>query len=193
MVRHDEAGDLIGNVLRNGRPDKGMPAFANFDSNQVSEIAAFLHARIAITDSVETGGPRGGYQLQKLLTGSPQAGKEFFDGPGGCAKCHSANGDLAAIARKYRPSELEARFLYPPVNLATATVTLPSGEVFKGSLQHRDPFYVALIDRDGFYHSWLLPGPNVTVHDPLQTHMELLSRYTNKELHDVFAYLETLR
>ncbi len=193
LVRHDKSGDLIGNVLRNGRPDQGMPAFPNFDPQQVAAIAAFLHARIAITDSVETEGPRGGYQLQKLLTGSAQAGRQFFNGQGGCVKCHSPSGDLAGIAKKYRPNELEARFLYPPVHLATATVTLPSGKVFEGRLQHRDPFYVALIGRDGFYHSWLLPGPRVTVRDPLQAHMELLSRYTNKEVHDVFAYLETLR
>lgn len=193
LVRHDKGGDLIGEVLRDGRSDKGMPPFPSLNTTQVTELAAFLHARIAITDSVETGGPRGGYQLQKLLTGSAQAGKQFFDGQGGCTKCHSVTGDLAGIAKKYRPVELEARFLYPSAKVAVATVTLPSGKVFKGILQHRDPFYISLIDANGHYHSWLQPGPKVSVTDPLEAHVKLLSRYTDKEVHDVFAYLETLQ
>jgi len=193
LVRHDRRGDLIAPVIRDGRVEKGMPPFSMLDAAEAADIAAFLHARIAITDSVETAGPQGGYQLQHLLTGSAEAGKHFFNGNGGCAKCHSATGDLAGIATKYQPTELEARFLYPRDSQSSVVVVLPSGDVFKGALEHRDAFYVSLIDSSGRYHSWLLPGPAVTVMDPLQAHVELLNRYTNKDVHDVFAYLETLR
>ena len=193
LVRHDKRGDLIAPVVREGRVDKGMPPFTMLDGEQAADIAAFLHARIAITDSVETAGPRGGYQLQHLLSGSVAAGRRYFNGEGGCSKCHSATGDLHGIASKYQPTELESRFLYPRDSRARVTVALPSGEVVKGQLQHRDAFYVSLTDGSGQYRSWLLPGPQVTVTDPLQAHVELLNRYTNKDVHDVFAYLETLK
>lgn len=193
LVRHDKGGDLITPIVQNGRVSKGMPAFPIYDAAQIADIAAFLHARIAITDSVETSGPRGGYELQHLLTGNAAAGKAFFEGPGGCTKCHSSTGDLAGIAKKYQPTELESRFLYPSDTVSTATVTLSSGKIISGALQHLDPFYVAIVDHEGHYHSWSLPGPKVVVHNPLQAHIALLGRYTNKDVHDVFAYLETLQ
>lgn len=193
LVRHDKGGDLISVVVHNGRPEKGMPPFPGVEAAQIADIAAFLHARIAQTDSVETAGPRGGYQLQHLLTGNAEAGKRFFDGAGGCVTCHSATRDLAGLAKKYQPAELEARFLYPRGAKAKATVTLPSGKVVKGTVEHADPFHLSLTDTEGQYHSWSLPGVKFTLEDPLQAHVTLLDRYTNKDVHDVFAYLETLQ
>lgn len=192
-VRHDKDGDLIGTTVREGRVDKGMPAFPIFDKNQVADLVAFLHARVALSDSVETAGPAGGYQLQRLLTGNAAAGKAYFDGAGGCAKCHSPKGDLAGVAKKYQPSELEARFLYPKGVRPSVTITLPSGKKVQGTLMHHDAFYVAIVDAEGKYHSWPLPGVKVDTNDPLSGHLALLDKYTNKDVHDVFAYLETLK
>src|SRR5277367_2408082 len=44
-LSHDLAGDLLGPLIRNGRPDKGMPAFPALSAAQVSDIVAFLHGR----------------------------------------------------------------------------------------------------------------------------------------------------
>jgi len=193
LVRHDKAASLIGPVVKEGRADKGMPAFPRLTPAQLADIAAFLHARIATTDSVETAGPKGGYQLQHLLTGSADAGKRYFNGAGGCSRCHQPTGDLAGIAKKYRPAELEARFLHPSGGASSAEVTLPSGNTVKGTLQYRDTFNVALIDAEGHYRSWPLTSVKVKVDDPVEAHVRLLDLYTNKEVHDLFAYLETLQ
>jgi len=193
LVRHDNEGDLIGKVLREGRSDKGMPQFAGLSGTQVSDIVAYLHARILTTDSRETAGPRGGYQLKQLLSGDATAGKLYFEGSGGCTKCHSVTGDLAGIANRYQPTELEGRMLYPRGKSSTAVVTFSDGHVVQGTLAHVDPFYVALVDSSGAYHSWDRSQVKVKVIDPLSGHLELLGKYTNKDVHDLFAYLETLK
>lgn len=193
LVRHDENGNLIAPVIQDGRPDKGMPAFPLVDSAEISDIVAFLHARVEMASVVSSEGLAGGYSLQQLLTGNADAGKQYFNGAGKCSTRHSPTGDLAGIAKKYSPADLESRFLYPPDDSVTATVSLNSGKKFQGKLLHLDAFYVAILDQDGWYHSWPLQQAKVQVHDPLAGHLELLSKYTDKDIHDVFAYLETIR
>jgi len=98
------------------------------------------------------------------------------------------------IAKKYSAVELEHRILYPPDATETAVVSLPSGEKIKGRLLHLDAFYVSLMDAQGNYRSCpLRPGTSVVVDDPLRGHRELLTRYKDKDTHDIFAYLETLQ
>ena len=193
LVRHDEHGDLIAPVIQDGRAEKGMPAFPLMDSAEISDIVAFLHARVALASVVSSEGLANGYSLQQLLTGNAEAGKQYFYGAGKCGACHSPTGDLAGIATKYSPADLEARFLYPPHDSVTAMVSLNSGKQFHGKLLHLDAFYVAILDQDGWYHSWPLRQVKVHVQDPLAGHLELLSNYTDKDIHDVFAYLETLK
>jgi cytochrome c oxidase cbb3-type subunit 3 len=194
LVRHDENGNLIGEILHEGRLPKGMPAFPNLSAGQVSDLVAFLHALLEVADNRSSGGPARGYSLKRLLTGNIEAGKQYFNGEGGCSGCHSATGDLKGIAKKYTPLELEGRILYPSSKTETAVVTLPTGERINGQLVHRDPFYVALLDGEGNYRSWpMRPGITVDVNDPLRAHRELLERYKDKDIHDVFAYLETLQ
>jgi cytochrome c oxidase cbb3-type subunit 3 len=194
LVRHDENGNLIGEVIREGRLPKGMPAFPDLNAGQVADIVSFLHAAIEVADNRNSGGPARGYPLKRLLTGDVGAGKQFFDGDGGCSKCHSVSGDLKGVAKRYSGLELEGQMLYPTVKSGTAVVSLASGEKVKGQLLHLDPFYVALLDSGGNYRSWpLKTGVKVDVDDPLREHRELLERYKDKEIHDVFAYLETLQ
>ncbi len=193
LVRHDKNGDLIGNVIQEGRVDKGMPAFPMMSQTDISDIAAYLHARIEVTSSVESEGPVGGYSLKDLLIGNAEAGKQYFYGAGKCSTCHSPTGDLAGIAKKYSPADLESRFLDPPTDNVTATVSLPSGQKVKGKLLHLDGFYVALRNEEGDYQSWPLQQVNVQVTDPLAAHRELLQTYTDKDIHNVFSYLETLK
>ncbi len=193
LVRHDHEGDQIGPLLHQGRTEKGMPSFRTLTSDQVSDVVAFLHARILFTDSRETEGPRGGYQKQQLLTGNAQAGEAYFNGRGQCAQCHSATGDLAGVATKYQPTGLEGRILYPRGKASTAIVTLQDGSKHVGKLLHTDPFYVAIEDSEGNYRSWTASSVKVVVNDPLEKHRQLLAAYTNKDVHDLFAYLETLK
>ena len=193
LVRHDHEGDLIFQVLHEGRIDKGMPSFATLDEKKQADIVAFLHARIQATDSRDTVGPKAGYELKKLLTGDVNAGKEYFNGAGGCSKCHSAVGDLAGIATRYSPTALEGRILYPRGKTLRAVVTLHDGKAIAGMVTHLDPFFIALVDDLGHYHSWDRSAVVTHVEDPLGQHLLLLAKYTNKDIHDLFAYLETLK
>src|SRR6266581_5559988 len=110
LVAHDVKGDKLGEIIRLGRPDKAMPAMPLTDE-QVLDIAAYLHARAA--EALNSGGVPSKYPIEKLLTGDPGAGKVFFNGAGGCKNCHSPTGDLATIATKYSPIDLQAHMLYP--------------------------------------------------------------------------------
>jgi cytochrome c oxidase cbb3-type subunit III len=190
LVTHDEGGNLIGPVLKNGRVDKGMPAFP-YNNEQVADIAAFLHEQLAV--ALRSNHVPGDYPLAKLLTGNADAGKAYFNGAGGCNACHSPTGDLAGIAKKYSPINLEARFLYPSGVRRSVTVTLPSGEKASGTLAHLDEFSVALRDGTGWYRSWPRDQVKVEVKDPLEKHRELLGKYTDADVHNLFAYLETLK
>lgn len=200
LVAHDVKGDQIGEVIRRGRPDKGMPPLADITDEQVADIAAFLHERAK--EGLESAGIPSAYPVEKLLTGSADAGKAFFNGAGGCKNCHSPTGDLAGIAGKYSSIELEARMLYPGHRRrgtggaevqTTAVVTLPSGEQIKGVLVHADDFVVGLRDASGWYRSFSRDRVKVEIQDPLAAHRDLLPKLTQAEVHNLFAYLASLK
>jgi cytochrome c oxidase cbb3-type subunit 3 len=63
-----------------------------------------------------------------------------------------------------------------------------------GALAYRDEFVIALTDADGWYRSWQVGQvAGVVVDDPLEAHVGQLARYTDADMHDVLAYLQTLR
>jgi len=194
LVLHDEKGNLIGPVVLKGRPGQGMPSFASFTQDQIYEIAEFLHMRVYLAAN------RGLYKVQNVVTGDAKAGEAFFNGEGHCNTCHSPSGDLAHIASKYPPVDLQAAFLYPAAvdrsigRDLPVTVTLPSGQSVSGTLKRLDDFNVSLYDASGQYHSWPRgDGIKVEVKDPLQAHRELLAKYTDADMHNVLAYLVTLK
>jgi len=129
----------------------------------------------------------------KLMVGNAEAGKAFFNGSGGCAGCHSVTGDLAGIARKYSAADLQARMLYPPRKRAAATVTDAAGKQHSGELTLLTDYDVALQDSDGWHHSWPRSAVKVDVKDPLARHRELLTKFTDSDMHNMLAYLETLK
>jgi len=191
LVAHDVKGNLIGPVILNGRPDKGMPP-QHLSDAEIVDVAAFLHFRQM--QGVASAHLPENYGLKWLLTGSATAGKDFFNGAGGCRKCHSPAGDLAHVATRYSPLELESQMLYPRgEDHRTVTVTLPSGETIEGPLVHIDEFNVALRDPSGWYRSFPRDQVKVTVHDPLEAHRELLGKLTQADIHNLFAYMETLK
>lgn len=191
LVSHDLNGNLIGQVVRNGRPEKGMPAFQLSDL-QIHQIADFLHSEARLASSVAQRVPSE-YPLKTLLVGNAEDGRQYFNGTGRCAQCHSPTGDFAHIASKYKPIDLQSRIAFPSGVVPTLTVTEPSGKQFSGEQIYSDEFIVSLRDRNGWIHSWRRGAVEVEVHDPLAAHEKLLSVYTDKTIHDLFAYLETLK
>jgi len=194
LALDDEHGDKIGPVIEQGRPAKGMPAF-HLPADQIQDIAAFLRSR------QQAAIDRNAYSILNIVTGDREKGREFFNGAGRCHACHSPTGDLTGVAKKYDAVALQSRFLYPrsrpgepPLVKSQVTVTLPSGQSFSGALEYLDDFNVALRDPSGEYHAFPRDAHlKVEVHDPLAAHAELLKKYSDADMHNVLAYLETLK
>jgi cytochrome c oxidase cbb3-type subunit 3 len=190
LVTQDVAGDKIGAVVRNGRPEKGMPRF-DFSDRQIAGLTAFIHTQqnVALTRK----GGRKGVDVSDLQTGNAEAGKQYFDGAGGCAACHSPAGDLAGIASRYKGLELEEQMLYPKHPKSSVTVTLASGQTITGILEYLDEFTVGLVDSTGVYRSWRTADVQYEVDAPVNAHVDLFGKYTDADIHNLMAYLQTLR
>jgi cytochrome c oxidase cbb3-type subunit III len=192
VVLDDNQGELIGQTVHEGRPSKGMPAFPSLTGEQVRDIAEYLHLQ------VELAANRGTYKALNVVTGNARAGEAYFNSEGKCNTCHSASGDLAHIGSKMSPPDLQQRFLYPgpseQPSASKVTVILGDGTQLNGTLKHLDDFYVSLNDAAGNYRSVALgKGVTVKVEDKLLFHREMLDKYTNQQMHDLTAYLVTLK
>jgi cytochrome c oxidase cbb3-type subunit 3 len=190
LVAQDVAGDQIAELLRQGRPEKGMPPFT-FSATEVAELVAFIHEQRS--QAKLHNGSRRGVDVADLQTGNAAAGKQYFNGAGGCASCHSATGDLAGIASRYEGLELEERMLYPEDAKSTVTVTLSSGETLKGALAYLDEFTVGMRDANGMYRSWPVGSVRYSVASPAEAHVAMFPKYTDADIHNLMAYLQTLR
>ncbi|MGB7598711.1 MAG: c-type cytochrome [Candidatus Sulfotelmatobacter sp.] len=190
LVTEDVDGEKIGAVVRNGRPDKGMPRF-DFSDEEIAGLMAFIHTQK--NNAVAKKGARKGVDVSDLQTGNAEAGKRYFNGTGECAACHSPTGDLAGIATHYQGLELEQQMLFPKHAKSKVTVTLASGQTVTGTLDYLDEFTVGLIDPTGSYRSWSTGNVQYKVDAPVNAHVDLLSRYTDADIHDLMAYLQTLR
>jgi cytochrome c oxidase cbb3-type subunit 3 len=199
LVAEDVRGDRIAPVVRTGRAAQGMPSFTLSDTDMAA-VVAFIHDQKTQAESAN--GDRRTVDASDLQTGNAAAGQRYFEAR--CTRCHSATGDLAGVAGRFPPLTLLQRMLYPRPGPAgrggtparvpqTVSVTLPSGQVIEGRLAYRDEFTIALTDSNGWYRSWPAGQVKFTVNDPLQAHIEQLARYTDGDMHDVLAYLQTLR
>jgi cytochrome c oxidase cbb3-type subunit III len=203
LVLDDEKGILIAPVLRSGRPDEGMPK-PNLTEPQIADVVAWLHLQ------TYAAGHRTTYAFHDILTGDAKKGEAYFGAT--CGGCHSATGDLHGIGSRYDPLALQAHWLQPrggrgggggrggrgaaaSRDAITVTVTPASGEKVSGTLDRVDDFSVSLRDSSGDYHSFTREGavPVVEIHDPLKAHTDLLAKYTDADIHNVTAYLVTLK
>ncbi|HMD36384.1 MAG TPA: c-type cytochrome [Vicinamibacterales bacterium] len=204
VVQEDEDGKQLGEFVRAGRPDRGMPKFDLPDA-QISDVAAFLHGEI------RAAADRNAYKILDILVGDPNAGEAFFAGAGGCTRCHRTDGDLKGIGAKYEPSTLQARMLVPrgnagrggpPLpayrqkNAVKAVITLPNGETVSGAVVRITDFEATIYDSTAeIMRSVLRNGdqPRVVVIDPLQAHMDMLLKWSDADMHNVTAYLAGLK
>jgi cytochrome c oxidase cbb3-type subunit 3 len=200
LVAEDVRGDRIAPLVRAGRAAQGMPPFALAESD-LAAVVAFIHDQKAQADTANGG--RRTVDAADLQTGNAAAGQRYFEAR--CSRCHSATGDFAGLAGRFPPLTLLQRMLYPrpappdqaggtpPLAPQTASVTVASGQVIEGRLAYRDEFTIALTDANGWYRSWPTAQVTFTVNDPLQAHIEQLAKYRDGDMHDVLAYLQTLR
>jgi cytochrome c oxidase cbb3-type subunit III len=196
LVIADVDGDKIGQVVRNGRPDKGMPPFDRSEE-QIASLVAFIHTQqknaVAASSGPKGSGGRKGVDVSDLQTGNAEAGKAYFEGTGGCSKCHSPTGDLAGVASRYQGLELEEQMLYPKHPTSKASVTPSGSEPIEGTLAYLDEFTVALIDASGSYRSWRTRDVQYKVDESLKAHEDLFGKYTDADVHNLMKYLQTLR
>lgn len=199
LVRADEDGKQLGAFLKIGRPDKGMPAF-DLTHEKVQAIAAFLHSAIQSAPQRQSFG-------KQVIVGDAAAGKAFFEGEGECARCHSATGDLKGVGSRYQPAILQGRLVLPvghggypgfsPSDPLTTRVTVvqPDGRTLSGLLVYLSDYAVTLVDSSG--ERWTVPRhgsvPKVVTKDPLQAHLDRLLILTDRQMHDLNAYLATLK
>ncbi len=201
LVQDDRGGEIIATVLAAGRPP-AMPKF-DFTREQISDVAAFLHSfDINSRDPARQ-------RPETIVTGDPATGQAYFART--CASCHSLSGDLQDLKTRFPdPRALQQWWLLPGgdgrgrgapspaaarLKPVTATVTLPDGQKFEGRLVRIDEFAVSIVDADGFTRSFRRDReiPIVDIHDPLQQHRALLRVYSDKDIHDVTAYLVSAR
>jgi cytochrome c oxidase cbb3-type subunit III len=193
IVLNDKSGELIGDILRNGL--SAMPKF-ELNADQVSDIAAFIHSfRV------------GGYDVSRLrpdtiVVGDPKAGEAYFKAK--CASCHDVSGDLKGFAARINdarvmqqtwlmPGARGTRPSKPPVTMVV--VSLASGQQLEGQLVRIDDFIVTLLAADAREYTIRREGqtPKVEVRDPLRQHKDLLRIYTDKDIHNLTAYLESVK
>jgi mono/diheme cytochrome c family protein len=203
VVLRDRYGTELSPFLKRGHKMQSGVASASLTDAQVIDLAHFLRQRV--TDSLR-GSPI--FKVRNVLTGDSKAGAAYFTGEGKCSTCHSEGSlSLAGIASRYEPVDVQQRFLFPAsgrggrgrggassASATTVTVTPPSGESISGLLVQMDDFNVSLRDGAGAYRTFKrTPALKVVKTDPLAAHHALLETITDKNMHDVVAYLETLK
>ena len=196
LVAEDVRGDRLGPFIRSGRPDRGMPAFP-VSNGELATLVAFIHDQ-KLQAEVSNGGRRS-VDGTDLESGNAAAGRRYFEAA--CVRCHSVTGDLAAVATRHQGLTLLQRMLYPSAGgrgrsgraPQTVAVTLPSGQTLTGRLAYRDEFTIAITDAAGWFRSWPASQVKFTIDDPLEAHVEQLGKYSDDDMHNVLAYLQTLR
>jgi mono/diheme cytochrome c family protein len=185
-VLADDHGEHLAPFLRQGIPEKGMPAFATMTEEQLTDIAEFLHLQ------VEDVANRGAYQVLNILVGDAAEGKTYVESH--CMACHTAE-TFAHIASRFRsPEQLQRNWIWS-AHAASITANVTTlGHTISGRVTQISDFRVTLVEPSGETHT-LDRGPRVAVQlkDPLAAHEEMVTTLTNEDMHNVTAYLRTLK
>jgi cytochrome c oxidase cbb3-type subunit 3 len=214
LVLNDQFGELIAPVLQSGRQNPGTPVMPPIPlpPDDVKAVAAYLHSVAATMRGQGNPPPNTEPVVLNILVGDAKAGQAFFQT--NCSSCHSTSGDLAGIAARINdPVQLQNAWVSggggggfggrgggAPAGAATrrqrtVVVSEPNGQKIEGRLDRIDDFYVQLTTADGMQRTFRRNGdvPKVEVRDPMEGHRKLFPVYTNKNIHDVTAYLVTLK
>lgn len=208
LVLGDRNGEAIIPVVQKGRPaSQGGPPMPPFPLalTDVTAIVEYIHS-VESQKQNQGGPPPIGERPLNILVGDAARGRQYFVGH--CQECHSADADLKGIAtRVSSPAALQDSWVSGRPSGAAAgaaatphsqvKVTLNTGATVQGTLKRVDDFTVSLMTAEGQYLSFTRQGAQgvraVDVQDPLARHRQLLLQYTDQDMHDVTAYLATLK
>ena len=198
VVLHDRYGSTIGPFLAKGHPMQSGRQSSSLSTIQIADLAHFIHERVYDT-------LRGSeiFHPQQIVTGDAKAGEAWFNSAGKCNTCHSATGDLKGIGTRFDPATLQGRMLFPrgggrgrgaQGKQMTLTITPPNAPAVTGVPVVFDDFDVSVRDNKGEVHAFTRsPELKVVRNDPFAMHDQLLDVYTDKNMHDMLAYLVTLK
>jgi mono/diheme cytochrome c family protein len=195
-------GSVLGPFLKAGHPTMSGKASASFTQDDVIALAHFVRQRVNDT-------MRGSalFTVGDILVGDRVAGETLFNGTGKCATCHtSTTRSLAGIGTRVpAPVDIQQRMMFPNTaprgrgagpnpNTIAVTITPESGSPIAGSLVEQSDFFVTVRLDDGTVRAVRrTPGMKIVVTNPLQAHIDLLEVITDKNMHDLVAYLESLK
>jgi cytochrome c oxidase cbb3-type subunit 3 len=204
----DQNGELIVPIIQGSRQGAGMPAI-DVSPTDAAAVAAYVRS---ILETIGRQGmpPSVGQAPPTILVGNASEGQAYFATK--CASCHSVTGDLQGLASRYPDAKaLQNAWVSggggrgrggrggapsgpPNARTVMVTVSLPSGAV-EGQLVRIDDFLVTVGMPDGTVRTIRRDGnvPKVEIHDPMKAHRDMLATYTDKDMHDVTAYLVTLK
>lgn len=201
VTLHDEDGVQLAAFVK--APEHSKVVKIDASDTQMFDIAAYLHSRVVYASG------RGEVHLDEVLVGNANAGQMYFNGAGGCSKCHSPTGDLKGVGGKYDSATLQDKLVMPRAGRGGfgrggaapnptapyATVTLASGETVKGAPVLVTDFYVTVRLADGSTKTWARNHgvPKVEITDPLQAHIDIMTKLNDSDMHNLAAYLATLK
>jgi mono/diheme cytochrome c family protein len=192
MVLHDRREMLMGKELAPYLKNES-PHHFNYNDKDAAALSQFL------TQSINKI-LRSGYddRPKELTSGDAKAGEAYFNGAGGCSKCHSVTGDLAGVGKKYTAAALQQKFLFPASGIGSKrkqqVTVVVAGKTYTGDLVRIDDFTVAIKNKAGDTVSFnRTPATRVTMVDPYTAHVELLDKYTDADIHNLTTYLDTLQ
>jgi len=207
IVLSDKQGELIVPIIHGSRQNMGMDPI-NISDDDAKAVAEYVHS-VAATMQGQGGPPRGNPvpPNEAVLVGSAAAGQTYFAAK--CGSCHSVTGDLKGIgSRVTDPRTLQTTWVAgggggggrggggggggKPI---TATITPTTGSKVEGRLVRVDDFIVIVEVSDGMQRSFRRNGdvPKVEIHDPLEGHQKIWLTLTDKDMHDVTAYLASIK
>ena len=193
VVLDDDHGEHLVPFLKKGLPDKGMPAFATMSDSELKDVAEFIHLQ------VEEVANRGAYHVLNILVGDRVKGRSYVET--NCASCHGVE-TFTQIGSRFRsPEQLQKEWIWPARSSGaaanqpevTATVETPNGNPITGRVIQVSDFRITLLNSSGTHV--IDRGPGVIVHmsDPLAAHQDLIMTMTNDDMHNVTAYLDSLK
>ena len=177
-------------IISNGRPDFGMPAFRLIGQAEIHHVVGFL--RILQ-----------GNRRSANLPGDAKNGKSIFFGKAGCSECHMILGqggfigpDLSNFGQSLTASDIRSSITDPQASgprLRTATATLVDGSRITGVIRNEDNFSIQLQSGDGQFHFLLKSRLRALEHEagPIMP-ADYGKRLSRTELDDLVKFLKSV-
>lgn len=209
LVMDDQNGEMIGKVLQAPHA-KGQAPKMDLTTAQVYDLSIYMHTFMNYRTIVMPPDINGAI----LAVGNAKAGEAYFGAH--CASCHSVTGDLKGLGSRYpEPRTLQNTIVSagggggrggrgggggaesdtPSRRTVTVTVTMANGKKYEGRLVTYDDFLVTLVEADGTQRTIRRDGdvPKLEIHDPMKVHRDMLLTYQDADIHNLTAYLVTVK